>query len=105
MHYGNDFKGNTGDPIFASDGGVVEFTGSRGNYGLLVIINHGNGYKTYYSHCSKILVEVGQKVGQGEHIANIGRTGNAVGPHLHFEIQYKGVARNPFNYLGIRVGG
>ena len=100
MHYGVDFSGPRGDPISASDGGVVVFAGTKPGYGLCVIIDHENGYKTVYGHCSKLHVKVGQTVGQGEHIANIGSTGRSTGNHVHFEIQVNGVAKNPMNYLG-----
>ena len=99
MHYGVDFSGPRGDPISASDGGVVVFAGTKPGYGLCVIIDHENGYKTVYGHCSKLHVKVGQRVGQGEHIANIGSTGRSTGNHVHFEIQVNGVAKNPMSYL------
>jgi murein DD-endopeptidase MepM/ murein hydrolase activator NlpD len=99
MHHGVDFRGPRGDPIVASDGGVVEFAGTMRGYGMVVIINHENGYKTVYGHCSRIHVAEGQRVGQGEHIADIGSTGRSTGNHVHFEIQVNGVAKNPMNYL------
>jgi murein DD-endopeptidase MepM/ murein hydrolase activator NlpD len=102
MHYGVDFRGPRGAPIVAADGGVVEFAGTRQGYGLTVVINHGNGYKTLYGHASKIHVSVGQRVGKGEHIANIGSTGRSTGNHVHFEIQVNGVKKNPMPYLGLR---
>lgn len=100
MHRGVDISGRRGDPVFAADGGVVEFAGRRSGFGLVVIISHGNGYKTLYAHCSRIHVKEGQRVGQGERIADIGSTGVTTGPHLHFEIQVNGVARDPMPYLG-----
>ncbi|MDR0294402.1 MAG: peptidoglycan DD-metalloendopeptidase family protein [Oscillospiraceae bacterium] len=99
MHYGVDFRGPIGDPIVASDGGVIAYAGTKAGYGLCVIIDHQNGYKTLYGHCSKLLVKEGQKVGQGERIANIGNTGRTTGPHVHFEVQVNGVAKNPMNYI------
>jgi murein DD-endopeptidase MepM/ murein hydrolase activator NlpD len=99
MHYGVDFRGPRGAHIVAADGGVVEFAGSKPGYGQVVIINHQNGYKTLYAHCSRIHVAVGQRVGQGEHIANIGSTGRSTGNHVHFEIQANGVPRDPMPYL------
>jgi murein DD-endopeptidase MepM/ murein hydrolase activator NlpD len=102
MHRGVDFSAPRGDPILAADGGVVEFAGARSGYGLVVIIDHQNGYKTVYAHCSRLHVSVGQRVGQGEHIANVGSTGTSTGNHLHFEIQASGVAKNPLPYLGLR---
>jgi murein DD-endopeptidase MepM/ murein hydrolase activator NlpD len=99
FHYGNDFRGSRGDPIYAADGGVVTYTGWRNGYGMTVIIDHKNGYQTLYAHCSRYRVEVGQLVGQGERIADIGSTGRSYGNHLHFEIQVNGTARNPAPYL------
>lgn len=99
FHKGIDFKGPKGAQIVASDGGVVSFTGSKGTYGLLVVITHSNGYSTAYAHCSKILVKQGQRVGQGEVIALIGTTGRSTGPHVHFEVRINGVQKNPNNYL------
>jgi murein DD-endopeptidase MepM/ murein hydrolase activator NlpD len=102
MHRGVDFSAPRGDPILAADGGVVEFAGRQSGFGLVVIIDHRNGYRTVYAHCSRIHVEAGQRVGQGEHIANVGSTGTSTGNHLHFEIRVNGVAKNPLPYLGLR---
>ncbi len=98
-HYGLDFEGRVGDPVFASDGGVVKYASWKADYGYCVIIDHGNGYQTVYGHNSKILVEVGQQVGQGEQIAKVGSTGRSTGPHVHFEVLVNGVQKNPANYL------
>lgn len=99
MHYGLDIAAKTGTPIYAADGGKVVYAGYKGNYGYLVEIDHGNGFKTRYAHCSKILVKVGDKVYKGQHIANIGSTGRSTGPHLHFEVLKNGKNQNPANYL------
>ena len=99
MHYGVDLACSTGTPIKASDGGTVIFSGYSGSYGNVVKISHGNGYVTIYAHCSKLLVSKGEKVYQGQHIANVGSTGRSTGPHCHFEIQINGVAVNPLKYL------
>jgi len=98
-HTGIDLAANQGTPIYASDGGTVTVAGRVGNYGLVVYIDHGNGYVTRYAHCSKLLVKAGQKVAQGEKIALVGSTGKSTGPHCHFEIRYNGTAKNPKNYL------
>lgn len=98
-HSGIDLAANSGTPIYAADGGTVKVASRNGNYGLVVYIDHGNGYVTRYAHCSKLLVKVGQKVAQGEKIALVGSTGKSTGPHLHFEIRYNGTAKNPKNYL------
>lgn len=99
MHYGIDLAIATGTKIRASDGGTVTFAGYSGSYGYVVKINHGGGFETVYAHCSKMHVKVGDKVYQGQHIANVGSTGRSTGPHCHFEIQYLGVQKNPLNYL------
>ena len=98
-HTGIDLAAYQGTPIYASDGGTVTVAGRVGNYGLVVYIDHGNGYVTRYAHCSKLLVKAGQKVAQGEKIALVGSTGKSTGPHCHFEIRYNGTAKNPKNYL------
>ncbi len=100
VHQGLDFANTLGNPIYASDGGKVSYsTFNTGGYGYLVIIDHENGYQTYYAHCSKLLVNVGDRVAQGDLIAQIGSTGNSTGPHCHFEIRLNGVPQNPSGYL------
>ena len=99
MHRGLDIAASTGTQIKAADGGKVVYAGYRGAYGNLVEIDHGNGYKTRYAHCSKILVKPGDKVYKGQHIANIGNTGRSTGPHLHLEILKNGTNQNPSNYV------
>lgn len=99
MHRGLDIAASTGTQIKAADGGTVVFTGYRGAYGNLVEIDHGNGYKTRYAHCSKILVKTGDKVYKGQHIANVGNTGRSTGPHLHLEVLKNGQNQNPSNYV------
>jgi len=98
-HTGIDLAGKIGDPIYASDGGKVIFAGWEGGYGKLVKIDHGNGFVTYYGHCSSILVKVGDRVAKGEVIAKVGSTGRSTGPHVHFEVRKNGVPQNPLNYL------
>ena len=103
IHKGIDIadSGIYGQAIVASDGGTVTFAGwNDGGYGNYVVIDHGNGYKTLYAHCSSVDVSVGQVVSQGQTIAYIGSTGFSTGPHLHFEVQEYGTAVNPLNYLG-----
>ncbi len=98
-HSGIDIATSLGNPIKAADGGVVKFAGWSGNYGKLVIINHENGYTTYYGHCSTIKVKVGQRVARGDVIATVGQTGRATGPHVHFEVRKNGTPVNPLNYI------
>jgi murein DD-endopeptidase MepM/ murein hydrolase activator NlpD len=97
MHRGVDFSGKSGSPIVASSDGVVKFSGRSGNYGLMVVIDHGKGISTLYAHNSKNLVVVGQKVKQGDRIALMGNTGRTTGTHVHFEVQVNGKAVNPFD--------
>lgn len=78
----------------AADGKVV-FSGWEGGYGQLVIVDHGNGVKTKYGHCSKLLVSTGERVQQGDIIGKVGSTGHATGPHLHYEVVREGQASNP----------
>lgn len=98
-HTGIDIAANTGTPIYSCSKGTVEFTGWYYGYGNLVIVNHGNGVKTYYGHCSKIYVSVGDSVTKDTMIAAMGSTGNSTGPHLHLEIRRNGTVLNPQNYL------
>ena len=94
-HTGIDYGAPHGTPIHATAAGTVEFAGRRGGYGKLVIIRHPNGYKTYYGHCSRLLVKKGTHVKQGQAIAKVGRTGQATGPHVHYETRINGKAVNP----------
>lgn len=86
-------------PIIAADGGEVVYAGRNGAYGLLVKIRHANGLETWYAHCNRLDVVVGQKVSRGQQIALAGSTGNSTGPHLHFEVRLNGVSQNPAKYL------
>ena len=99
MHNGVDLAAPTGTKIYATDGGTVTYAGYKGSFGYLVIINHGGNYESYYAHCSKLLVKKGDKVFQGQNIALVGSTGRSTGSHLHFEIRYLGVPKNPLNYI------
>ena len=98
-HTGLDIAALTGTPIAASDTGVVIFSARNGGYGLMVMIDHGAGISTLYAHCSRLLVNKGQKVSKGEIIAKVGSTGLSTGPHLHFEVRKGGVPVNPLNYI------
>lgn len=92
FHTGTDIAAAQGADINASAAGTVVWAGAKGTYGNLVKVDHGNGYETYYAHCSKILVQVGDWVSQGQTIAKVGSTGRATGPHCHFEIRWQGEA-------------
>jgi murein DD-endopeptidase MepM/ murein hydrolase activator NlpD len=99
MHEGVDFVVPEGTPVYASAGGVVEYAGMHPQFGNLVEIDHGNGVITRYAHNSKVLVQVGQMVRRGQKISLSGNTGRSTGPHMHFEVRYKGVAQNPARFL------
>lgn len=99
MHQGIDIAVVTGTPVRAAASGRVSFAGENGGYGLLVIIDHGNGVETRYAHNSQLLVKVGDRVQRGQVIARSGNTGNSTGPHLHFEIRQYGQAVDPLLYL------
>lgn len=99
-HTGTDFKVKDGQAICASSSGKVLYSGYKGSYGNLVIIEHENGFQTYYAHCSKLLVSVDDIVDIGEKIAEAGTTGNTTGPCLHFEIRNQNRnAVDPEQYL------
>jgi murein DD-endopeptidase MepM/ murein hydrolase activator NlpD len=102
IHKGIDIAGPTGTPIVASADGWVQFAGwNSGGYGYLVEILHSDGSLTRYAHNSRILVNRGDSVGQGQTIALMGSTGYSTGPHCHFEIHPTGKgAVNPLAYLG-----
>jgi len=99
MHEGIDIGASVGTNVYATMSGTVIQAGWDGGYGKLVAIRHGNGLVSYYGHNSKILVHVGETVKRGEHIAEVGSTGNSTGPHCHFEIRKNGTPVNPLNYL------
>ena len=98
-HSGLDIATSYGTAIAASDGGTVVFSGYKGSYGNLVIVDHGNGVQTYYAHCSSLLVSSGDKVYKGQTIARVGSTGRSTGNHCHFEIKINGTSVNPLSYL------
>lgn len=98
-HTGLDIAAPTGTKIKACAGGTVTFSGNKGSFGYMIVINHGNGVETWYAHCSKLYFSAGQQVNQGDVIAAVGNTGNSTGPHLHLEVRVNGVAYNPQNYV------
>lgn len=99
MHTGQDFAATTGTPIRAAADGVVVFAGVRGGYGNATIIDHGGSLATLYAHQSRFRVATGDVVKRGQIIGEVGSTGYATGPHLHFETRVQGVPVNPLNYL------
>lgn len=99
FHEGVDFAAKTGTPIRAAAGGMVVYSDRHSEYGNMVEIDHGDDMISRYAHASKLHVEVGQIVTQGQEIAEVGSTGRSTGPHLHFEIRHKDVPQNPSRFL------
>lgn len=99
-HPGVDLAGRLGDPVYAADAGTVVYAGwSTVGYGNLIVLDHGNGYQTYYAHLSAIFVGCGQQVAKGATIGLVGSTGRSTGPHLHFEIRGPRGFVNPWQVL------
>jgi len=99
-HEGLDIINDAGTPVYAAGNGNIVMAGqSGGGYGIAVAINHGFGYQSLYAHLSKVVVREGQRVKRGDLIAYSGRTGLVTGPHLHYEVRYKGVCRNPVDFF------
>jgi murein DD-endopeptidase MepM/ murein hydrolase activator NlpD len=98
-HTGIDFAGKSGADVIAVADGVVTWSSKRYGYGLMVEINHGNGYTTRYAHNSENLVAVGEEVKKGQVVAKMGETGRATGPNLHFEVLQDGRRMNPVNFI------
>lgn len=100
FHHGIDIGAEAGTAVRAARAGTVEFSGWRNSiYGRTVILNHGEGYRTVYAHNEKNLVSTGEYVQAGDVIALVGSTGNATGPHLHFEIWEEDKTVNPLRLL------
>jgi len=99
-HRAIDIGAPTGSAVLAADGGFVSFAGwTDVGYGYLIVIDHANGFATYYAHLSNIYVFSGQAVDRGQVIGAVGSTGWSTGPHLHFEVRYYGEQHNPRVYL------
>lgn len=98
-HTGVDFSAPYGTPIYAGGSGTVVFAGWNYGYGKCVIIQHPNGLKTYYAHCSSIEVSVGEEVLQGQCVGLVGQTGTAYGNHVHFEVRQGGSILNPMDFI------
>jgi murein DD-endopeptidase MepM/ murein hydrolase activator NlpD len=98
LHQGIDLAAKNGSPIYAASPGRITHSGWESGYGQSVVIDHGNGLKTRYAHCSKLLLKAGLQVQKGQLIARVGSTGHSTGPHLHFEVLLNGVRKNPAWY-------
>lgn len=97
-HSGLDMAAPTGTDVKATGKGRVIFSGAKGGYGNLVIIDHGFDLKTYYAHNSRLLVEVGDRVERGDIIAKSGSTGRSTGPHVHYEVRIKDIPKDPLDF-------
>ena len=104
FHPAIDVSASEGSPVYASDTGTVTYasfaSGTYYDYGNLIVINHGNGFETFYAHLSSIGVFPGQTVTQGDLIGSTGNTGRSSGPHIHFEIRDNDFRTNPLDRLG-----
>ena len=99
-HRAIDVGAPTGSAVMASDGGFVSFAGwTDVGYGYLIVVDHANGFATYYAHLSNIYVAEGQTIDRGQVIGAVGSTGNSTGPHLHFEVRRFNTQQNPRAYL------
>jgi murein DD-endopeptidase MepM/ murein hydrolase activator NlpD len=99
FHAGVDISAGRGTEIKATADGLVSCAEWAGNYGRLVVIDHGNGFQTYYAHLSRFGVVAGQWVRRGEIVGRAGATGRATSAHLHYEVRRDGTAVNPYTYL------
>lgn len=99
FHPAIDISAPKGTPISAAADGTVSFSGVRGTYGNLIIIDHGGGMQTYYAHCDTLIVQQGATVSVGQQIATVGTTGRSTGPHLHFEVRINGRHQNPMSFF------
>jgi len=99
FHTGVDIIGSYGSPIVATGAGEVVFADYRGSFGHLIIIDHGYGFHTFYAHLSGYGVTEGELVQKGQIIGYMGASGRTTGTHLHYEVHYKGLPVNPYNYM------
>ncbi len=107
-HNGVDFAGRIGEPILATAPGVVTWAGSRFGYGLMVEIEHADGYRTRYAHAKSVRVQVGEMVQKGQTVATLGNTGRSTAPHVHYEVLKDGKPVDPMLYLEkktLRIAG
>lgn len=100
FHKGLDFASDAGTDVLAVGQGVVTWAGPREGYGVLVEVNHGNGYVTRYAHNSRVMVSAGDTVQRGQAIAVVGSTGRSTGPHVHFEVLKEGRQIDPMAFIG-----
>jgi murein DD-endopeptidase MepM/ murein hydrolase activator NlpD len=99
VHKGVDISAPTGTPVRASADGVVLYATWLGGYGRMILVDHGSGYQTLYAHLSRFAVVPGQEIRQSELVGYVGATGRVTAPHLHYEVRYNGIPRNPSRFL------
>lgn len=98
-HTGMDLSAPIGTSVSAAADGTIAHADWMNGYGNLVVIDHGNGYETYYGHLSRVDVMAGQSIRRGERIGAVGTSGRSTGPHLHYEVRVGGVPVNPYRFL------
>ena len=98
-HRGVDISAPIGTPAHVTADGIVVFADHAGGYGRLVIVDHGNGYETYYAHLSRFEVVAGQEIRQGELVGEVGASGRVTAPHLHYEVRLRKSPVNPYRFL------
>lgn len=99
LHKGVDISAPTGTPVRATADGIIVFADRSNGFGRLVIIDHGNGFETYYAHLSSFNVITGQEIRRGEYIGAVGTSGRVTAPHLHYEVRIGKTPVNPYRYL------
>ena len=99
FHEGVDYQGDSGTPVAAAATGKVVYAAYHPQYGNMIELDHGNDLTSRYAHASRLMVKMGDMVKVGDAVALLGSTGRSTGPHLHFEIRYRGVAQNPLRFI------
>jgi murein DD-endopeptidase MepM/ murein hydrolase activator NlpD len=99
FHEGADLAAGWGAPIVATAPGAVIYAGVKGGYGRVVEIDHGAGFRTRYGHLNTITVKSGQKIAIGQKVGTMGSTGRSTGPHLHYEVLFRGKSYDPIKFL------
>jgi murein DD-endopeptidase MepM/ murein hydrolase activator NlpD len=94
-HQGLDLSCPKATPVRATAAGEVEFAGRSGAYGRMVVLDHGNGWRSVFAHLKSIEVKKGRRVERGQLLGRVGKSGNATGYHLHYELRYQGRAVDP----------
>lgn len=102
MHAGLDISAHRGAQVRSAGSGVVVFAGYRSGYGNTVVVDHGDAMKTLYAHMARVATRKGRRVREGDLLGHVGSTGRSTGPHLHFEVRFRGEAVNPMCYLSGR---